>query len=52
MNSGYGVHSLVIIPELKYVLVVRMDTDKDFKFPEGAGNLKMYQMITEARIKK
>jgi len=50
--SGLGVHSLAIIPELKYVLVVRMDTDKDFTFPDPAGNLKMYQMITEARIKK
>lgn len=50
--SGLGVHSLVIIPELKYVLVIRMDTEKDFAFPDRRGNLKMYQMITEARIKK
>lgn len=50
--SGLGVHSLAIIPELKYVLVIRLDTDKDFAFPDRAGNLKMYQMITASRIKK
>jgi CubicO group peptidase (beta-lactamase class C family) len=50
--SGLGVHSLAIIPELKYVLVIRMDTEKDFDFPDRGGNLKMYQMIAASRIKK
>ncbi len=50
--SGYGVHSLAIIPELKYVLVIRMDTEKEVTFPDSSGNLKMYLMIEGSRIKK
>ena len=50
--SGLGVHALAIVPELKYVLVVRFDTDDEFTFPDRAGNLKMYQMIAGARTQK
>ena len=50
--AGLGVHALLIVPELKNVLVLRMDTENDFSFPDRAGNRKLYQMIRDSRIEK
>jgi CubicO group peptidase (beta-lactamase class C family) len=50
--SGIGVHSLAVIPELKLVLVVRMDTDGDWTPPAPGTGGKLYSMITGARITK
>ena len=50
--SGLGVHDLAIVPESKYVLVLRMDTDDDFDFPDRAENGKLFQLISDARPKQ
>ncbi len=48
--SGIGVHSLAVIPELKLVLVLRMDTDGDWTPPAPGTGGKLYSMITGARM--
>jgi CubicO group peptidase (beta-lactamase class C family) len=50
--SGIGVHSLVVMPELKLVLVVRMDTDGDWTTPAPGTGGKLYSMISGARMSK
>ena len=48
--SGIGVHGLLIIPELKLALVIRMDTDGDWTPPPPGTGTKLYSMITGSRI--
>ena len=50
--SGIGVHSLVVIPELKLVLVLRMDTEGDWTPPPAGTGGKLYSMIAGARMTK
>ena len=47
--SGVGVHVLTIIPELKLVLVLRMDTDRKWAHPPRQDNARLFSMITAAR---
>jgi CubicO group peptidase (beta-lactamase class C family) len=48
--SGMGVHSLTIMPELKVVQVIRMDTDGDWTPPAPGEGGKLYSMISGSRI--
>ena len=48
-HTGVGVHSLVIVPELKLVLVQRYDTDGDWTDPGDVG-FEIGRMIVNARI--
>ena len=48
-HTGAGVHALVIIPDLKLVLVERLDTDQDWEDPGDAG-LELGLMIIDSRI--
>ncbi len=48
--SGIGVHGLAVIPELKLVLVIRMDTDGDWTPPPPGTGTKLYSMITGSRV--
>ncbi|MFC1564815.1 serine hydrolase domain-containing protein [candidate division KSB1 bacterium] len=48
--SGYGGHSLVVLPDMKIVLVLRVDTDNGLPLVPGAEG-KICPMITSARIK-
>jgi CubicO group peptidase (beta-lactamase class C family) len=50
--SGIGVHSVVIINELKLVLVLRFDTDGDWTPPAAGTSGKLYAMINAARIRE
>ena len=47
-HTGIGVHALVIIPELKLVIVQRLDTDGDWVDPDNGMELGI--MIVNARI--
>ena len=47
-HTGVGIHSLVIIPELKLVIVERFDTDGEWVDPDVGMDLGM--MIVNARI--
>jgi len=47
-HTGIGVHLLMIIPDYKLVLVMRMDTDGDFTDP-GDDNQLLSLMIINAR---
>jgi hypothetical protein len=47
-HTGVGIHSLVIIPELKLVIVERFDTDGEWVDPDVGMELGM--MIINARI--
>ena len=48
-HTGIGVHALVIVPELKLVLVERLDTDGDWVDPGDVG-MELGMMILNARI--
>jgi CubicO group peptidase (beta-lactamase class C family) len=47
--TGIGVHMLMIVPELKLVLVMRMDTDGDWTDP-GDDVINLAVMIFTARL--
>lgn len=47
-HTGLGVHALVILPDLKLVLVERMDTDGPWSDPGEAG-MALGMMIIQAR---
>jgi CubicO group peptidase (beta-lactamase class C family) len=48
-HTGIGVHALVIVPELKLVIVERLDTDGDWVDPGDVG-MELGLMIINARI--
>jgi len=50
-HTGIGVHALVIVPELKLVMVERLDTDGDWVNPGDVG-MELGMMIINARISK